>query len=469
MENRMRRQVWTLTAAALVAVAAGEAAPARAQPREVSRGSSRNPGAEIGTRTLSNGMKILVWPAHDIPNVALYVWYRVGSRNEHVGITGISHFFEHMMFNGSEHYPPGSFDRLMEADGGANNAYTSQDVTVYQDWFPRSALETVVKLEADRICCLAFDPKVVESERGVVYSERRTSVDDENASFLDEQVGATAFVEHPYRIPTIGWPSDIEGWTMGDLQSYFRTYYAPNNATALFVGDVTPAEVYALAERYLAPIPRQPAPPPVRAKEPPQPGERRVLIRREGQVPLLQVVYHCGSANDPDAEALELLMTILTSGESSRLYRRLVDTDRVAVDVGGYASDGFDPGLAQFYITVSPGRGPAAAESSFVDEIDRMMRDGPTEQELVKAKNLKLASYWRSLETINGKAAALGHYEIYRGDYRTLFQMPERYARVTGKQVQDLARRIFPERNRTVGVLIPEAKGTAAQGKERVR
>jgi len=424
---------------------------------------------EISTRTLSNGMKILVWPDHDIPNVALYIWYHVGSRNERAGITGISHFFEHMMFNGSKHYPPGSFDRLMEANGGANNAYTTQDVTVYQDWFPRSALETVFQLEADRICCLAFDPKVVESERGVVYSERRTSVDDENASFLDEQVEAAAFVEHPYGIPTIGWPGDIEGWTMEDLQSYFRTYYAPNNATMLLVGDVTPAEVFALAERYLGAIPRQPAPPPVRAKEPEQPGERRVLIKREGQVPLLEVVYHCGSADDRDAEALELLMTILTSGESSRLYRRLVDTDRVAVDVGGYASDGFDPGLAQFYVTVSPGRGPAAAESSFVDEMDRLVRDGPTEGELGKAKNMKLSAYWHALETINGKAAALGHFEVYRGDYRKLFSMPERYARVTRKQVQDLARRILTERNRTVGVLIPEAARTAAAGKENAR
>lgn len=461
----------TILPAALLLLVAGPAA--LAQPREAVRAPARNPAAEISTRTLGNGMKILVWPDHDIPNVALYTWYHVGSRNERPGITGISHFFEHMMFNGSKHYPPGSFDRLMEASGGANNAYTSQDVTVYQDWFPRSALTRVLQLEADRICCLSFDPKVVESERGVVYSERRTSVEDDNASFLDEQVEAAAFVAHPYGIPTIGWPADIEGWTLEDLQGYFRTYYAPNNATMLLVGDVTPAEAFALAEKYLAPIPRQPAPPPVRAKEPPQPGERRVVIRKEGQVPLLQVVYHCGSAGDPDAETLDLLLSILASGESSRLYRRLVDSDRVAVDVGAYASDGFDPGLAQFYITVSPEKGAAAAESSFVDEVHRLVRDGPTEQELAKARNIKLAGYWRALETINGKASALGHYEVFRGDYRMLFTAPERYARVTRKQVQDLAGRIFTEQNRTVGVLIPEAKAAAAKaaakGKEAAR
>lgn len=460
----MRRHALCFTAAALIAGLSAAAPSASAQPRETARPGARNPGAGIATHTLKNGMKIIVWPDHDIPNVALYTWYHVGTRNEHRGITGISHFFEHMMFNGSQHYPPGDFDRIMEANGGSNNAYTSQDVTVYQDWFPRSALPTIFQLESDRICCLSFDPERVESERGVVFSERRTTVDDDNTSFLDEQVEAAAFVTHPYGIPTIGWPDDIEGWTMEDLKSYFRTYYAPNNATMLVTGDVTPAEIFALAEKYLAPIPGQPAPPPVRATEPPQPGERRVTLKREGQVPLLQVVYHCGSANDSDTETLETLITILVSGESSRLYRRLVDTDRVAVDVGGYASDGFDPGLAQFYITVSPEKGPAAAESSFVDELARLSREGPTERELTKAKNMKLAGYWHALETINGKAAALGHYEVFRGDYRMLFSAPDRYGRVTRKQVQRLAQRIFTERNRTVGVLIPEAPQAADAG-----
>ncbi|HEY7728804.1 MAG TPA: pitrilysin family protein [Candidatus Eisenbacteria bacterium] len=473
-ETRVRTTLLRWTAALLLGGVLAPAATGSSQPRETVR-AARNPASDVSVRTLRNGMRILVWPDHEIPNVALYTWYRVGTRNERPGITGISHFFEHMMFRGSERYPAGSFDRLMEASGGANNAYTTQDVTVYQDWFPRSALETIFQLEADRICCLVFDPGAVEAERGVVYSERRATVEDDNAAYLDEQVEATAFVTHPYRIPTIGWPADIEGWTLEDLRSYFRRYYAPNNATMLVVGDVTPAEVYRLAEKHLAPIPPQPSPPPVRTVEPPQPGERRILIRREAQVPLLQAVFHCGSADDPDAETLELLMTVLVSGESSRLYRRLVDTDRVAVDVGGYASDGFDPGLAQFFITVSPERGPAAAESSLVDELGRFVREGPSEAEVSKARNFKVANYWRALETIDGKAGALGYYEVFRGDYRKLFAAPQRYARVTRKQIRDLAGRIFVERNRTIGVLVPEAKGAAptapggtpAAGKER--
>ncbi len=203
---------------------------------------------QIVARTLPNGIKVVVWPDHDIPNVAMYTWYRVGSRNERPGITGLSHFFEHMMFNGTKTRAPGEFDRVMEANGGSNNAYTSYDVTVYQDWFPRAPLELIFDLEADRMRQLDFDPKVVESERGVVYSERRSSVDNDNFGTLLEQMQATAYVAHPYQIPTIGWPSDIEGWKIEDLQAYFKQYYAPNNAVMLVVGAVDPEAVFKLAE-----------------------------------------------------------------------------------------------------------------------------------------------------------------------------------------------------------------------------
>ena len=177
------------------------------------------PGADqVESVTLANGMQIIVWPDRDIPNVALYNWVRVGSRNEAPGITGLAHFFEHMMFNGTTTRAPGEFDRALEASGARNNAFTTSDVTVYQDWFPRAALATVFELEADRLRNLAFDPKVIESERGVVHSERRLRVDDSHFGRLQEQVQATAFVAHPYGIPTIGWPSDIASWSLEDLK-----------------------------------------------------------------------------------------------------------------------------------------------------------------------------------------------------------------------------------------------------------
>src|ERR1035438_5807026 len=170
--------------------------------------------SDVKTDTLSNGMKILIQEDHNIPNVAMYFFYKIGSRNEHPGTTGLSHFFEHMMFNGAKKYGPGQFDFQMEKNGGNNNAYTTEDDTVYTDWFPRTALELMMEMEADRIRDLAFDPKIIESERGVVYSERRSSVDNSNSGALSELAEATAFVAHPYHWPVVGWPSDIESWTM---------------------------------------------------------------------------------------------------------------------------------------------------------------------------------------------------------------------------------------------------------------
>jgi len=402
-------------------------------------------------------MKILVWPDHDIPNVALYNWFHVGSRNERPGNTGLSHFFEHMMFNGSEHYPPGEFDRVMEQNGGSNNAFTSEDVTCYQDWFPKSFLDLIFRLEADRICCLSFDPKKVESERQVVYAERRTSVDNDNGSLLDEQVQAAAYVAHTYHNPVIGWPGDIERWSIDDLRDYFKIHYAPNSATLIVVGDVTPEEVFALAERHFGPIPAVPMPKDRITLEPPQPGERRVSIRKPGQTPLLEMAFHTGAGDDRDAETRDLLVDILSSGESSRLYRRLVDQDRLALSANAYVSpEGFDPGLIKIAVTVAPDKTPAAAEAALLDELSKVAASGPTEQELRKAKNGALVGYWKQLKTINAKAAALGTYEVFRGDYRKLFSAPERYERVTRAGIQELARKTFDEKNRTVGALYPE-------------
>ncbi len=420
---------------------------------------------QIRQTTLSNGMQILIWPDHDIPNVALYNFVKVGSRNEVVGKTGLAHFFEHMMFNGTTRRAPGEFDRIMEAAGGSNNAYTSEDVTVYEDWFAPGALATVFELEADRLQHLAFVPEVVESERGVVYSERRLRVDDDNQSKLAEQVQATAFLAHPYGIPVIGWPSDIQGWQLADLQQFFTTHYAPNNCTLVLVGDVKPDEVLALAHKYLEPIPAQPAAEALRTREPEQEGERRVTLQAPAQTPLLQFAYHSPQVSDADMPALELLLRILVDGESSRLYQALVERDQLAISVTGDVMRSFDPGLLWFYLALPAQADVAAAEHAFDAELQRVLEQGVTDQELNKARNIVLSEFWQQLATINGKTAALGHYAVFHGDYRKLFTMPEVYARVTAADLQKLAQRLLVKRNRTVGVLLPdEADKPDAQG-----
>ncbi|HEY8519484.1 MAG TPA: pitrilysin family protein [Gammaproteobacteria bacterium] len=412
-------------------------------------------GADVRSMVLDNGMTVIVWPVRDIPNVALYNFVKAGSRNEAPGVTGLAHFFEHMMFNGTSRRAPGEFDRIMEAEGGSNNAFTSDDITVYHDWFPRTALETIFDLEADRLANLAFVPDVVESERGVVYSERRLRTEDDNEGRLMEQVQATAFLAHPYGNPTIGWPSDIESWTMDDLQRFYRTYYAPNNCTLVIVGDVDADEVFALARRHFGPIPAQEPPPPVRTKEPEQQGERRVVIEAEAQTPLLQFAYHALAAADPAMPAFELLMRILTDGDSSRLHRALVEQQQVAVEVDGFWQEGFDPGLAWFFVTLPADGDPAEAEAAFTAELERVARDGVTAAEVRKAKSLVTADFWRSVATIDGKARGLGTYQVFHGDWRRLFEAPERYDAVTAEQIQALAARYLVPRNRTVGVLLP--------------
>ena len=417
------------------------------------------PGREtVRATTLGNGMRVIVWPVHDIPNVALYNWVRAGSRNEAPGITGLAHFFEHMMFNGTTRRQPGEFDRLMEAQGGANNAFTSDDVTVYQDWFPRGALDVVFDLEADRIANLAFVREVIESERGVVTSERRLRVDDNNPGFLGEQVQAAAFVTHPYRFPTIGWPADIRAWRMSDLQNFFKTYYAPNNLTLVLAGDLVPEHVFELARKYFEPIPRQPAPEPVRAREPEQLQERVVVVHRKAQTPLLQYAYKAPAASDPRAAAVNLLLSILVDGDASRLHRSLVEDRRAAIEVSGHWQEGFDPGLLWLYLTLPEGADPTQTRALLDAELEAVTRNGVTATELSRAKNLTSAGFWKKLATIDGKAQLLGEFEVFHGDWARLFDAPAQFERVTREDILAVAREILDPRRRTVGVLLPEAE-----------
>jgi len=416
--------------------------------------------AEIRSLTLSNGLEIVVWPDHDIPNVAMYTYVRAGGRNEYPGITGLAHFFEHLMFLGTENLEPGEFDRISEAAGGRINGSTSPDVTIYRDWFPKSALETIFQLEADRFQNLELYADAVQSEREVVYSERRSSVDNNNFQKLHEQVQATAFVAHPYQFPVIGWPSDIESWTEEDLHRFYRTYYAPNNRTVVIVGDVTTEEVFGLAEKHFAPIPAQPQPEQVRTVEPEQVGARRVVVKAPAQAPLLHVAFHSGTASDPQTLRMSLLLDILTAGESSRLHRRLVEDEGLALSVGAWVDEGFDPGLTYFYLTLPPGGDLEGAERRLLEELALVASEGVSEQELTKARNILLAEYWRDLATISGKTGALGDFEVFHGDYEWLFNRPADAEAITTESLRQVAAEVFVENNMTVGALVaPDDEG----------
>ncbi|HWZ99229.1 MAG TPA: pitrilysin family protein [Candidatus Dormibacteraeota bacterium] len=417
----------------------------------------------VATKTLKNGMKVLVQSDHSIPNVALYIFYRIGSRNEHPGTTGLSHFFEHMMFNGAKKYGPGELDKAMEANGGENNAYTNQNLTVYQDWFPRSALPLIFDIEADRIQYLQFDPKKIASEREVVASERRLRTDNDNGGILDEQLWATAYIAHPYQWPVVGWMSDIEHWTMEDLKHHFEMGYSPNNATMVVVGDVTSDEIFQLCEKYIEPIPTHAPPPPVTTVEPEQLGERRLVVHKPAELPLLQIGYHIPKTNDPDFYALNILRTVLFQGESSRMYQRLVDKDQIALDVSSYVQPSFDPTLAIIYAQPKQGVDPAQCEKEIYEELDKAKTSLISDQELEKAKNIRLVEFYHQMRTINGRANTIGTYEIYFGDYTRLFDAAKNYSAVTKEDVQRVAKKYFGPNNRTVATLIPENEEKAKQ------
>ncbi len=410
--------------------------------------------ADVSEYKLKNGMKVLVLEDHSIPNANMYIFWKVGSRNELPGITGLSHFFEHMMFNGSKNFPPGSFDSVMEAAGGANNAYTSNDVTVYTNWFTSSAFSTIVDLEADRIANLSFDEKKIESERGVVLSERSTGLENDPWEELSTAVRSSAFLAHPYSWPVIGWESDIKAWTKGDLEKYFHTYYNPSNATVVIVGDIKKDAVLKELQSKIEPISRKNEIPLLRTKEPEQRGERRVWLEKEGiSSPHFMAVYHIPESTHQDFFALNLLAEILSGGPSSRLYKSLVDESRLALDVNAYSSESLDPDLFSFTITAADTTKPSVLEKAFDKEIDRLIHKGVEPKELEKAKKKALVDFYRSMETINGKAQLLGNYEVFHGGYQNAFTAADKFKAVTRDDIQRVAKTYLLRSNRTIGIL----------------
>ncbi len=407
---------------------------------------------DVKTFTLKNGMKFLVVEDFSIPNANMYLFYRVGSRNEYQGITGLSHFFEHMMFNGAKKYGPKLFDQTMEFNGGANNAYTTENVTVYTNWFPASAAEVIFDLEGDRISSLSIDPQMVESERGVVLSERSTGLENSPWSLLSQTMQGAAFLEHPYHWPVIGYEDDMKNWKQKDLERYFKTYYAPNNCVVVVSGNIKTEEVKRLAEKFLEPIPAQPIPPEVNIVEPPQTGERRVTVQKDVATPYLMIGYHVPEAKHGDYYALNILSSVLSSGKSSRLYASLVDKKQLATQIFTNYGESFDPTLFTVYAVTGKNVLETDLEKAIYEELEKIKTEGISETELQKIKNQKLMEFYEQVETIDGKSNNIGTYEVFFGDYRKMFDAPASYNKVTVADVQNMAKKYFTKSNRTVGV-----------------
>lgn len=405
---------------------------------------------------LNNGLKVLMVEDHTVPSICFGMVFRVGNRNERPGITGISHLFEHMMFNGSRKYRPTEFDQILEAGGGYSNAYTGHDITFYFEEFNPDLLDKVLDMEADRMRALKLDSQNLEQERGIVKEERRFATDNDIRGKMFEDLYATAFMVHPYRHPIGGWMKDLDNIALRDAKDYFRTYYAPNNTTAIVVGAFDARSLRAKLEKLFGTIPRGPMPPAVHNAEPTQLGERRVKLHKLAELPALVVGYKGAPVSSPDFYALDLLTTILSTGQSSRMYTRLVHELQVAAVAFGGVEECVDPGLVMFYLQAQPGRSMEEAEEALYRVIADVAENGVSEEELQKAKNFAQMTYAKDFATNDGIADRLARFEGIYGGSRFAFEMLERYGKVSRNDIKRVARTYLSEDQRSVVVLVPE-------------
>ncbi len=405
---------------------------------------------------LDNGLTVLMLENHTSPIITYYTFFKVGARNESRYNSGISHFFEHMMFNGAKKYGPKMFDVTLEANGGYNNAWTSKNLTAYYETFPSETLELVMDLESDRMLNLALEEQMIKSESGVVSEERLVSTDNDNEGLMWEELFGTAFMTHAYGGPVLGWMESIKSFNRDDCVDYHRTYYAPNNAVVAIVGDFKTAEALALMKKYFSDIPSGPPAPEVPYYEPEQRGAKRVLIEKPARHDHIMRGYHVGDKDSPDLFAMEIIQFILTTGESSRMHQTLVNDLQLALYLYGGYEWGFDPTLFYFYVAVAPGQSYQATEVAFDSVLTDLMTNGPTEAELQKAKNSLTADFYKSFKTNNGTANKLAYYKTLYGDWQVLYDFVEKVKAVTPEQVKDVVTRYFNAKNSTTVVLVPE-------------
>lgn len=406
--------------------------------------------------TLRNGLRVLLLEDHRTPTVTLQVWYKVGSRNEQLGITGISHLLEHMMFRGAKKYGPDTFSKIVGRNGGNDNAFTTEDYTMYFENIASDKVNLLLDLESDRMADLLLDPKLFLTERDVVMEERRLRTEDDPVSDLLEQVNAAAFEAHPYHSPVIGWASDLRQITREDVYSFYKTYYVPNNAVLVVVGDFKPEDTLKEIEKRFGEIKPGPPPPKVRSVEPPQRGERRVTLRRAAELPFVAVAYHTPNLGSPDSLALEVLLTVLAKGDSSRLYKSLGYDRQLALFIAGdYSRLSIDQNLMTFYAQVMPGKNPVEVENAIYNEIDKIKNEPISQYELRKAKNQIESSFIFGQDSLFGRGFILGQYEIL-GGWKMVKDYIPGIRGVTAEDIMDAAKRYLTKDNRTVGVLIPE-------------
>ncbi len=413
--------------------------------------------AEVGEYVLPNGLKLLVVEDHTSPLVVSQIWYRVGSRNEKSGTTGVSHVLEHMMFKGTEKYGPGEVSREVMRYGGTDNAFTSKEYTAYFQILPSDRLELSFDIESDRMQNLLLKPEETVAERNVVMEERRLRYEDDPQNSLFEAVVATAFEVHPYRWPVIGWMSDLANIEREDLVEHYKKYYTPGNAFVVVAGDISEDEVVKKVGEYFSSIEPGPEKRNLLRVEPPQEGERRIYLRKEAELPYMIAVYHVPPIPEEDSYALEVLAEILT-GKSGRLYKSLVYEEKLALSAdAGYGGMYMDPFLFILEATASPGEYIEDVEDALFEEIELLKEERPSAFELKKAKNRLEAEHVMGQDSLFNQAMQLGLHEIL-GDWRLKDKYVGKIRMVTADDLRRVAQKYLTRENRTVGILIPEKR-----------
>ena len=416
---------------------------------------------QVVESALPNGLRILVKTDRRAPVVVCMVWYRVGSMDEVNGTTGVAHVLEHMMFKGTKAVPAGEYSRFIAEAGGRDNAFTSRDYTGYFQMLHKSQLPLAMKLESDRMTNLNLSREEFGKEIRVVMEERRWRVDDRARSLVYEQLTAAALRAHPYRHPVIGWMSDLENMRVEDAQAFYQSWYAPNNATLVVVGDVTPDEVQKLAAQWFGPLKRKTLPMRHITAEPEQLGPQQLTVKAPAELPYVLMSYRAPVLRDANADwepyALEMLANVLDGNEAARLNRNLVRTERIATSAGA-SYDGIGRGPGAFYLSATPAQGKSAreAEQALRREIERLVTQGVTEDELQRVKAQAVASHVYERDSMYFQAQQIGSFDMVGLPPAVMDLFVEKLKLVTGEQVQAVARKYLIDDGLTVAYLDPQ-------------
>lgn len=413
---------------------------------------------------LSNGLKLIVREDHRAPTVAHMVWYRAGSMDEVNGRTGVAHVLEHMMFKGTDKVKAGEFSRLVAAIGGRENAFTSRDYTAYFQQVEKSKLDEVIKLEADRMSNLNFDDAEFLKEIQVVMEERRLRTEDNPGSLLYESLMATAFMSSPYRHPIVGWMNDLQNMTASDARDWYRSWYAPNNATVVIAGDVDPMQVLSAVEKYYGSKPMLQLPVRKPQIEPPQKGIKKVQVKAPADSPQLTLAWKAprlepGKLDDVEPYALELLTAVLDGYDNARLNRTLVKQEKVVNDVGvGYDMISRGPALFLISTTMAKGKTVDQAQVSILKALNELKQKGILESELKRIKVRLLSEQIYKRDSIFGQAMEIGSTEMAGFSWKDIDYMLEKMQTITPEQVQAVAKKYLVDDGLTIAVLEPQAR-----------